>query len=457
MTLGVPTLCFPPVSADGTKVVDAFRRYRVLWPDQYGLARGKYLTAQAAKRGTTFSSAVFMQGYDHNLYTVEVALRSEGLPDLDARCPLGEARPGWEPHTGIVLADLYYGGEPYPVSPRHALREAVREWEDVGIEPQLGVGISGYVMQAGKKGEWEPIATPSAYLYGTGALADPSGLLYETMATAESCDIAIESVNADIDSPQFEIVLPFDDALRTIDNLFLLRELAREMAAERDLKITFLAKPIPDRAGNSMHMGLRLVDQKADNRLHDPQAPDGLSSMARTTIGGILRHHEALTVLCAPTVNSYKRLRAGEIIGVRPTWGYDHRFATVRVPPGRGAQTTLQHRLADGSANPYLVATGLLQAARLGDKSRLNPGTCLNDQRDGDDADDPAAPETLQQAVDALQDDRELAAAIGPSLVDNFCQIKAIEWDNFVDAEPRWADKIDQFSPWEAQTYLPFH
>jgi glutamine synthetase len=330
-------------------------------------------------------------------------------------------------------------------------------WNDQGIQPLLGASITGYVLQPGSENTWEPISTPSAYLYGTGALADPTGLLYEIMATAESCGLAIESVSTDIDTPQFEIVIPLADAVAAIDSVFLVREMARELANERDLKVTFLPKPLPDRGGNGMQLSMAFLDQAGDNKLFDGDAPDGLSSLARTSIGGILRHHEALTVLAAPTVNSYKRFRGGDIIGMKPTWGYDHRFATVRVPPLRGQTTRLQHRLADAAANPYLVGAALLHAARLGEKSRINPGKSLNDYRDEDGDDGRTVPATLDAGVAALRDDGELSAALGPQLVDNFCQLKMIEWNNFIDSEPRWADKIDEFSEWESATYLPFH
>mgnify|MGYP000040806296 CR=1 FL=1 len=356
-----------------THVTDSYRRYRVLWPDQFGLARGKYLPAAAAHNGALFSTAVFMQGYDQNLYNVEVAARADGLPDITATFPLPEARRGWEPETGIVIADLFYGKEPYPIAPRQALKDSIAMWNDHGSRPLVGLAITGYVMQPGDKGGWVPIETPSSFLYGTGALIDPSGLLYDIMSMAEASAIDIESVSADFDRAQFEISLPVADALRTVDNLFLVRELARELASERDLRITFLPKPIADRAGNSMHVSLALEDEAGENLFFDSNSPDGLSSMARTSMGGILRHHEALTAFCAPTVNSYKRLRKGEMMGLTPRWGYDHRFATIRVPPTRGSETRLQHRLADGAANPYLVVAALLQSARLGERVESTP------------------------------------------------------------------------------------
>ncbi len=438
-------------------MTDAYRRYRILWPDQFGLARGKYLPMAAARQGTSFSTAVFMQGYDQNLYNVEIAARADGLPDVSAHVPLDEARPGWEPDTGVVIADLFYGHEPYPIAPRQALKDAVAVWHQQEVRPMVGLAVTGYVMQTGEKGQWVPIETPSAYLYGTGALIDPSGLLYDIMSMAEGSGIDLQSVSADLDRAQFEIALPVADPVRTVDNLFLVRELARELASERDLRITFLPKPIADRAGNSMHVNLSFIDGAGENLFFDSQAPDGLSSLARTSMGGILRHHEALTAFCAPTVNSYKRLRPGEILGLKPRWGYDHRFATIRVPPAREAKTRLQHRLADGSANPYLVVAALLQAARLGEKSRTNPGKSLNDYDDDEPDDGRSAPSNLQEAIEALQADGELVSSMGPRLVDNFCGLKTIEWNTFVDAEPRWADKIDEFSEWEAAHYLPFH
>ncbi len=142
--------------------------------------------------------------------------------------------------------------------------------------------------------------------------------------------------------------------------------MARETAYEFGLRLTFLGKPFPAKAGSGLHVNLSLATVDGHNALHDPDAADGLSALARQCIGGMLAHHRGLAALCASTVNAYKRLQVASLSGLFGNWGHDHRCAAVRVPAHRGDATRLEHRMPDGAANPYLAAAAVLQAARLG-------------------------------------------------------------------------------------------
>jgi glutamine synthetase len=124
--------------------------------------------------------------------------------------------------------------------------------------------------------------------------------------------------------------------------------------------IAFLGRPFNDRGGNGRHLNLSLKDSEGSNLFYDLDDNNNLSQLARHTIAGLLAHHEALTAICAPTVNSYKRLFSGQLSGYWANWGYDHRSVAVRVPSDRGNGTGIESRLADGSANPYLATAALL-------------------------------------------------------------------------------------------------
>jgi glutamine synthetase len=76
--------------------------------------------------------------------------------------------------------------------------------------------------------------------------------------------------------------------------------------------------------------------------------------------------HESMALLCASTVNAYKRLRPAQLSGYWANWGYDHRGVTVRIPHSRGKATRIEHRMGDGAANPYLATAAVLQAALMG-------------------------------------------------------------------------------------------
>jgi glutamine synthetase len=435
---------------------DTYTRYRVLWPDHLGLARGKYLPRRSVARGTSFCLGVYLQGFDKGIYEVETGVDPTGFPDMEADFDLRAVRPGWEPGTGVVVADLSFGHQPFAASARHTLRRAVADWEAMGYRPNLGVELEAYVLEGAGDGTWRPQDTPGAFVYGTGPITDPTGLIPDILERAEATGIPVESLNTEFDAPQFELTLEYGEAMEAIDNVFLFKELAKEAAAERGLKLTFLGRPFADRAGSGLHVNLSLTGADGTNALYDSRADDGLSELAGRCIAGLLAHHEGLTALCAPTVNAYKRLVPGELVGQWANWGHDHRCAAVRVPPQRGEATRLEHRLPDGSANPYIAAAAVLQAARLGVVAALErPEPETGDGMESINT-DRRCPPHLVDAMAALAADRELSEAVGADLVANQLGIKAEEWRAYTEAEPGWADLNATITEWELATYLPY-
>ena len=236
------------------------------------------------------------------------------------------------------------------------------------------------------------------------------------------------------------------EALQAVDEIFLFKLMARELAAKHGLLLTYIGKPLAERSGSGFHVNFSLEDEQGSNVLSDPVAPDGLSCLARHCIAGIIAHHGGMAALCAPTVNAYKRLRPAQLAGYWANWGYDHRGVTLRVPHERGRGTRLEHRMADGAANPYLAAAAVMQAARLGVVNKLEPQPpeqqdCLERQ-----STDQHAPDDLNRALDALEADTELVQAVGAELVAQFVAIKRAEWAKYAAA----------VTDWELKYYLPF-
>ena len=139
------------------------------------------------------------------------------------------------------------------------------------------------------------------------------------------------------------------------------------------------------------------------NALHDPAAPDGLSTLARQAIGGLIEHHEAVAGLSAPLVNSYKRLMPGLIAGYWANWGLDNRFSTYRVPAERGPATRIENRMPCATASPYLAAAATLNAALLGVVDGIDCGDPQIGDADAAPNTDRHTPHTLAEAIDAVE------------------------------------------------------
>jgi glutamine synthetase len=423
-----------------------YKRIRTLFPDHMGLARGKYLPANVAAKGTRHCISLFALNFDRTMVPAPGAKLLEGLPDFDMTFDMNEVRPSWEEDTGVVVGDLFFHGEPLAISPRHVLRKAIQDWEALGYKAKVGLELEAFVMQPDGKGGWTEWDTPGAYVYGTGPAVDPTGLLDDIMRTAEACGLPIESINSEYDTPQFELTLVYDDALKAVDDIFLFKVMARELAFRRGLLLTYLGKPFADRGGSGFHVNMSLEDKKGKNAFADPKAKDGLSKLAQQCVAGMIEHFEASAGFCAPTVNAYKRLKPAQLAGFWANWGYDHRGVSVRVPHERGSATRLEHRMSDGAVNPYLATATVLQAARLGVVNNLTPPPaeeqdCLEHQ-----STTRHVPPNLNLALDALEADTELVKAVGEEMAAQFIAIKRAEWEKFTAA----------VTDWELKYYLPF-
>ena len=169
--------------------------------------------------------------------------------------------------------------------------------------------------------------------------------------------------------------------------------------------------------------------------------------------GGILAHARALAAICAPTVNSYKRLVVGRALS-GATWapayvsyGDNNRTACVRVPYGR-----LEFRLTDGGCNPYLATAALLAAGMDGVARKLDPGPPNNENlyewspEKLRESGITLLPQHLGEAIQALEGDTVIRDALGANLFNEYLKLKRMEWVEY----------SRHVSVWEQTRYLEF-
>lgn len=413
---------------------------RLLFSDVLGLSHGKVVPSSRLKDPTHYASTVMVQGLDLEFIELESYSTDAGFPDMEARLDPSSLRPTWiEGAEGqIGMTDLFRAdGRPLPLCVRTRLQEMIGRWRARGLDP-----VSGYEMEFFLSDDPTlasgPMQVPWHRVYGTGPGADPSGMIDEIAAAAERAELHIEGVNAEFHPGQVEAALHYSDALNAADAAFLFREMVREIALTRGRGATFMARPFADAVGNGLHINLSANDRAGDNAFYDADDPEGISTVCRHAIAGLLAHHAQLTALLAPTVNSYKRLRPGLLAGYYATWGLDNRLTSVRVPGQRGRATRIEHRTPDGSASPHLALLGILAAALDGIERELPlPPPAVGNAE--------AEPHTLShvasslgEALDLLEGDEVLVEALGADLTQVFVTLKRREIDCWEAAVTDW-------------------
>ena len=381
--------------------------------------------------------------------------RSEyyGRADLSTLQPMP-----WLPGYARVALDGHVAGQPFALCPRQVLRRQVerlaqRGWTlNAGLEPEfflLQKGAAGYDAEAG-----DALEKPS---YDTKSLLRRRAFLEKLTASLDACGLGVFQIDHEDASGQFEVNYRYADALKAADNFMLFKMAAHHLAEEEGLLFSMMPKPFADRPGSGLHFHLSLADAtgaaifSADaDAGADPRGLD-LSPLAYHFMAGLLRHAPALTALCAPTVNSYKRLMCGDSLS-GTSWapafigyGDNNRTTVARVVYKR-----IEWRLPDSSANPYLALAGVIAAGLDGIDSALEAGDPVNlDVYELSDAQRAELgltilPQNLGVAAAALKADTVLAAALGQEFVDEFVRLKSAEWIEY----------SQQVSAWETARYL---
>ncbi|CAH1788974.1 unnamed protein product [Owenia fusiformis] len=225
---------------------------------------------------------------------------------------------------------------------------------------------------------------------------------------------------------QFEYALIPQMGIKAVDNMFLFKNGVKEIMIQKDLIASFMTKPhnVIDmyQHVNGLHMNHSVWTKDGRNALHDSKADDNLSEIAKYWLAGNIKHMAALTALCAPTVNCYRRLHTAGVPN-NANWGIENRLTSIRVKNYDEKATYFEHRLPCGSTNPYLAIAGIVAAGIDGIVNNLE----CPPQLEGD-----SLPMTLTDAIKALKADKYMVDALGEDFVNWWSQCKEETEINFL-------------------------
>jgi glutamine synthetase len=411
---------------------DGVTTVRLSYPDLHGIARGKEFPESFFEHliddGAGYCEAIMTVDLRHNV----VSGFEHGFQDIIARPdPATLRRLPWDPEVAICIADLERpDGSPYGVDSRAALKRAIAALGERGINPVIGPELEFYLCQADPSAPngYRRYVDNDSHVYTVGAVADPRGILRRMLHNFSDMNLGAYAANHEYGRAQYEINLRHSDALDAADRAYLFKDAVKEMAAMDGLLATFIGKPWNDDEGSGFHIHLSFADEAGTNLLNG-DGEEGLSQLALQAIAGLLEHGRSMMAFLNPTTNAYRRIQEEGQVPTLVSWGHDNRLCEVRVPRERGAATRIELRVADGAANPYLACAAALFAALDGIERELQPPPALGGliYEDPHAADCPPLPRTFEAALEALDGDDHLKAAMGEDLVRTFLEIKQYE------------------------------
>jgi glutamine synthetase len=306
---------------------------------------------------------------------------------------------------------------PWDGCPRTALKRVLKQLGERGCKSVASYEAEFYV--------WGPDGpldrTPYA---GSFALTSAAEFVAKLAETLEEMGIRPEQCHAEVGHGNLELSVGEAEALAAADRRVQVLETIRGVAHRMGLETTLAPKPYLDQAGNGHHLHLSVFED-ATPVLFD--ASGALSSRGSSFVAGVLDHLPAIMAFTAPSPNSYQRLAPGMWSSAYAAYGPDNREAAVRIAsPVAGAESAtanIELKPVDVTANPYLALAAVLVAGMDGMERNLDPGepttvdpTTLSEEERAERNIRPL-PASLDQALNALENDKVLIEALGAPLV----------------------------------------
>ena len=362
----------------------------------------------------------------------------------------------WMPGFARIVCVGHVRGEPYAYDSRFVLQQQIERLTQKGWLLNTGVEPEFVLLRKDEQGKIQPCDltdTLDKPCYDYKGLSRSLTFIEKLVTSLQAADFDVYQIDHEDANGQFEINYTYTDCLTTADRFIFFKMAASEIAKELGLICSFMPKPFANRTGSGMHMHMSMWEGGTNIFADDTDDRNlGLSKLAYHFMAGLLAHAPALTAICAPTVNSYKRLVVGRSLSGATwapayiTYGDNNRSSMVRVPGGR-----LELRLADGSCNPYLATAAAIAAGLDGIEKQLDSGEPWNvnlynfSNAELTEKGIQTLPQSLKEAIDALKSDDVIKNALGV-LADEFINLKQMEWVEY----------MRHVSEWEIQRYLEF-
>jgi glutamine synthetase len=372
-----------------------------------------------------------------------------------ARVQIESLRPlPFMPGVAHAVCDGYAGGKALSTCSRQLLKRQLERLRNRGWTLWVGIEPEFFLLKHDEHGRWrgadleDQLDKPS---YDLKSIHGNQGFLDDMRLALAELGFDLQQMDHEDACGQYEINYRYDDALAAADRYMLFKMAAHAVAQKHCMTFSCMPKPFANAPGSGLHFHLSLTDAQGNAIFTNALDPLGLSTPGYNFVAGLLHHADALSALCAPTVNSYKRLAcSASASGTTwsPVWksyGDNNRTCLVRTVAGR-----IEWRLPDPSCNVYAAIAATLAAGLNGiEQSMTPPLSCDSDLYEQHSVGGPMPgrlPRDLSAAVEALAVDRALMVAMGEAFCTEFIKLKRIEWNEY----------NEQVSDWELQRYANF-
>ena len=375
-------------------------------------------------------------------------------PDIDACFPVPWAR---EP-TGQIICDSVSGssGSLIRWAPRSLLKRVLRLFHREGWQPIVAPELEFYLASrdhnpdnplrppAGRTGRPEFSSQP----FSIDAVNEFEEVIEDIYRFAEAQLLAVDTLVHEEGVAQFEINFKHGDALAMADQVLMFKRCVREAAIRHNMVATFMAKPVEQQPGSSMHIHQSVIARSGGGNIFagaarreqgGGEAVPSRSRLFEYYLGGLQKYTPDMMALYLPNVNSFRRCNR-RWPTVNTHWGVNNRTVGFRLPYTHEPEALrVENRISGADANPYLAIAATLLAGYLGMKKKIPPqemvtGAAWELPR--------GIPTTLEEALQRMNASKTLRDRLGNQFVDVYVACKQVELLNYQKVITSWERKF---------------
>jgi glutamine synthetase len=418
-------------------------------PDMNGIVRGKILPATKMVRSVRdgalkIASSIIVVTLTGD-YPEDPNIAPYQDPDMTLIPDPASLRvaPYFKVPTAVVIADPYDRyHRPIEIYPRFLLKRVIALYAERGWKALVAPEVEFFLTSIntdpdvplqppiGRNGRAETASEP----YGLDAINEFEEIIDKIYEHSEKAGLDLDTMIHEAGAAQLEINFNHGDPLELADQVILFKRIVRQVALDNGMYATFMAKPMDDQPGSAMHLHQSVVDIETGHNLF-ANADGSDSTLFRSHVAGLQQHLPQITLMFAPNVNSFRRMRPAHDAPINVQWGLDNRSCGLRVPISDPENRRIENRLPGADANPYLSMAASLVAGYLGmiEASEPRPqveGSAYRLAR--------TLPRTLNEALDKFSHARAVRNLLGEPFFDAFAAIKMAELEAYQDVVSAW-------------------
>ena len=427
-----------------------------LVPDLGGIARGKILPSKKFLKGLGDDShrlpqSVFMQTISGGYATDD----NEDLPidvynptDIDVilRPDFKTIRnvPWYADPTAQVICDaVNLNGSNVITSSRNVLKKIIKMYNELSLQAIVSPELEFYLVKPNPDPDY-PLEVPvgqsgrketGKQSFGIDAVNEFDPLFEDVYNYCDEQNIEIDTINHESGSAQMEINFQHGNPLDLADQVFIFKRTLRQSALKHKLYATFMAKPMENQPGSSMHLHQSLIKKKNNKNVFYSKK-NTISNVMKNYIGGLQKYTPLLMPIHAPNVNSYRRLFATWGAPRNINWGVANRSCSFRIPSTEEKSMRVENRISGSDTNPYLVIAANLAAGYLGIINKIKPTPetkkSLFDEKNS------ALPKNMEEAISLFETNHDLNQIFNSKFIKTVAALRRAEYQSYLKVISSW-------------------